>query len=103
MTCAPPRGLTGRGLLKRLSNPNSLKYRRHRAGSVPSITRVIQALILSSAVLGVFFLWEAYPLLPPDVFYALTFGWLLFVFDGALTFVRPRVSYYLGLALAVVA
>jgi len=65
--------------------------------------RVIQGLIIFSAVLGVFFLWQAHPLLPPDVFDILTFGWLLFVVDSVLTFLRPKISYYLGLVLAVVA
>jgi hypothetical protein len=68
-----------------------------------ALERGIQGLILFSAVLGVFFLWQAYPLLPGEVFDILTFGWFLFVVDGALTFVRPRASYYLGLALAVIA
>jgi len=45
----------------------------------------------------------ARPSLPPDVFYVLTFGWVLFVLDSALTFLRPKVSYYLGLILAIVA
>jgi hypothetical protein len=65
--------------------------------------KVIQGLIIFSAVLGVFFLWQAQPLLPPDVFDILTFGWLLFVVDSVLTFLRPTISYYLGLVLAVVA
>ncbi|HYA55514.1 MAG TPA: hypothetical protein VED22_01825 [Nitrososphaerales archaeon] len=68
-----------------------------------SAAKVIQALIIFSAILGVFFLWQAQPLLPPDVFDILTFGWLLFVVDSVLTFTRPRVSYYLGLVLAVIA
>lgn len=68
-----------------------------------SPTKVIQALIVFSAVLGVFFLLQVYYRLPPDVFYVLTFGWVLFVIDAALTFVRPRASYYLGLVLAAVA
>jgi len=68
-----------------------------------SVTRVIQGLIVFSTVLGVFFLWQAYPLLPGDVFEVLAFGWLLFLVDSLLTFVRPRISYYLGLVLAVVA
>ena len=68
-----------------------------------AVGKLIQALIVFSAVLGVFFLWEARPLLPPDVFDILTFGWLLFVVDSFLTFVRPRISYYLGLVLAVAA
>lgn len=68
-----------------------------------SMARVIQGLIIFSAILGVFFLWQAHPLLPPDVFDILTFGWLLFVVDSILTFVRPRISYYFGLVLAVIA
>jgi hypothetical protein len=68
-----------------------------------SAARAIQGLILFSAALGVFFLWQAQPLLPPDIFYILTFGWLLFVLDSVLTFVRPKVSYYFGLVLGVVA
>ena len=67
--------------------------------------KLIQGLILFSTALGVFFLWEAYPLLQSaiDVFYFLSFGWFLFLFDSALTFYRPRVSYYLGLVLAAIA
>ena len=68
-----------------------------------SLARVIQGLIVFSTVLGVFFLWQAHPLLPGDVFDILAFGWLLFLVDSVLTFVRPKVSYYLGLVLAVVA
>jgi len=68
-----------------------------------SVAKLIQGLIIFSAVLGVFFLWQAQPLLPPDVFDILTFGWLLFVADSILTFVRPRVSYYIGLVLAIIA
>ena len=68
-----------------------------------STARVIQGLIIFSAVLGVFFLWQAQPLLPADVFDILTFGWLLFVFDSVLTFVRPKISYYVGLVLAIIA
>jgi len=68
-----------------------------------SAAKVIQGLIIFSAVLGVFFLWQAQPLLPPDVFDVLTLGWLLFVVDSILTFLRPRISYYLGLVLAIVA
>ncbi len=68
-----------------------------------TLPRAIQGLILFSTVLGIFFLWQAYPLLPATVFYALTFGWVLFVVDSALTFVRPKVSYYMGLVLALVA
>ena len=60
-------------------------------------------MIVFSTVLGVFFLWQAHPLLPGDVFDILAFGWLLFVVDSVLTLVRPRISYYLGLVLAVIA
>jgi hypothetical protein len=67
------------------------------------VNRAIQGLIIFSALLGVFFLWQAYPLLPGEVFDILTVGWALFAIDSALTFVRPKFSYYLGLALAVIA
>jgi len=68
-----------------------------------SVAKVIQGLIVFSTILGVFFLWQAYPLLPGDIFDILALGWLLFLVDSLLTFVRPRISYYLGLALGVVA
>ena len=70
---------------------------------MPSVPRVIQGLIVFSAVLGVAFLWQAYPLLPTDVFEILAFGWFLFVVDSVLTFVRPLASYVLGLVLALIA
>jgi len=65
--------------------------------------RVSQWLILFSTVWGIFFLWYARPSLPTEVFYFIGFGWALFVVDAVLTFVRPRLSYYLGLVLAFVA
>lgn len=67
------------------------------------ITRAIQGLILFSTVLGILFLWQAYPLLPPEAFDFVGAGWVLFVVDSALTFIRPKESYYLGLALGVLA
>lgn len=63
--------------------------------------KLIQGLILFSTLLGVFFLWEVYPLVPSFVFDFLATGWVAFVIDSALTFVKPRVSYYLGLVLAL--
>ena len=60
-------------------------------------------MILFSTLLGVVFLWQAYPLLPPDAFGFVAFGWVLFVVDSCLTFLRPMVSFYLGIVLAVVA
>ena len=68
-----------------------------------SIGRAIQGLILFSTGLGVLFLWQVYPILPPLAFDFVAFGWVLFAVDSALTFVRPRVSYYLAFALAVLA
>ncbi len=68
-----------------------------------ALPRAIQGLILFSTLLGVFFLWVAFPLLPDAVRYILAFGWGLFVVDSILTFVRPRVSYFMGFILAVVA
>ena len=68
-----------------------------------TIPRMIQGLIIFSALLGVAFLWQAYPLLPSEVFDILAFGWFLFVVDSVLTFVRPLASYVLGLVLALIA
>jgi hypothetical protein len=73
------------------------------ARQVAFVPRLIQGLILFSALLGVAFLWQAYPLLPSYVFDILAFGWFLFVVDSILTFVRPFASYLLGLVLAVLA
>ncbi|HKT22239.1 MAG TPA: hypothetical protein VJR06_06520 [Nitrososphaerales archaeon] len=67
------------------------------------LTRAIQGMILFCTLFGVAFLYEVYPVLPSFVFDAVAFGWVLFVVDSALTFVRPNASYYLGLVLAVVA
>lgn len=67
------------------------------------VTRAIQALILFSTVLGVFFLWEVYTLLPAIAFDFVALGWVLFMADSILTFLRPRASYYLGLVLAILA
>jgi len=73
------------------------------ARQVATVPRIIQGLIIFSALLGVAFLWQAYPLLPSDVFWILAFGWFLFVVDSALTFFRPMASYVLGLVLALIA
>jgi hypothetical protein len=70
---------------------------------LPTLARAIQGLILFSTALGVFFLLQAYQVVPADVFYILLTGWLLFAFDSVLTFIRPKVSFYLGLVLALVA
>jgi len=67
------------------------------------IIRAIQGLILFSTALGVFFLWQVYPLLPPTAFDFVAFGWVLFLVDSILTFIRSVPSYYLGLALALFA
>ena len=80
-----------------------MKYGIRPRASVERLTRAIQGVILFSAVFGVAFLYEVYPQLPSFVFDSLAFGWVLFVVDGALTFVRPRISYYLGFVLAAVA
>ena len=65
--------------------------------------RLIQALIVFSALLGVPFLIQVYPLLPPIGFDFVALGWVLFVADSALTFVKPRLSFYLGFVLALAA
>ena len=67
------------------------------------VTRAIQGLIIFSTVLGVFFLWQVYALLPALAFDFVAFGWVLFLIDSILTFVKPRVSYYLGLVLGLLA
>jgi hypothetical protein len=68
-----------------------------------STGRAIQGLVIFSTILGVLFLWLAYPLLQAVGFYFVAFGWVLFVVDSVLTFVRPRISYYLGFVLALIA
>ena len=65
------------------------------------VGRLIQALIVFSVIVGVFFLWEVYPIVPSFLFDFLALGWFLFLVDAGLTFVRPRASYFLGLALAI--
>ena len=91
-------------LLKRVSNSRHSSYtgllgepRMFHSG------RSIQAVILFSAALGVLFLWQAAGLLPGFVFDFIAFGWVLFVVDSALTFVRPRISYLLAFVLAILA
>lgn len=68
-----------------------------------SIPRLIQALVLFSVVLGVLFLVQVQGLLPQEVFDFVAVGWVLFIVDAALTFAKPRVSYYLAFVLAVLA
>jgi hypothetical protein len=65
--------------------------------------RTIQTLVIFSTVLGVLFLLQAYRLVPTSVFEFVTAGWILFVVDSCLTFLRPRLSYYLAFVLAVLA
>ena len=68
-----------------------------------STGRAIQALVIFSSALGVLFLWLAFPLLPALGFDFVAVGWVLFVVDSVLTFVRPRTSYYLAFVLALLA
>ena len=68
-----------------------------------ALGRAIQGLILFSSAFGALFLLQVFPVLPPEAFDIVTFGWLLFVVDSVLTFLRPRVSYYLGVVLAILA
>jgi len=72
-------------------------------GARRRIGRAIQACVLLSVVLGVLFLAQAYGLVPSFVFEFVAVGWVLFVIDAIITFVRPRVSYALALVLAVLA
>jgi hypothetical protein len=65
------------------------------------VGKLIQGLILFSTVFGAFFLWEVSDQVPSFVFEILATGWALFVIDSILTFIRPRISYYFGLVLAL--
>jgi len=65
--------------------------------------KAIQATVLFSTVLGVAFLWQVYGLVPPFVFDFVAAGWVLFVADSALTFLRPAASYVLAFVLALLA
>lgn len=67
------------------------------------LQRAIQGAIIFATLFGIPFLVEVYPILPRVIFYSVAFGWVLFVIDSALTFVRPALSYYLGLVLAALA
>jgi hypothetical protein len=46
---------------------------------------------------------QVYGVVPSWLFLSVSIGWGLFVVDTVLTFVRPRISYYLAFALAVLA
>jgi len=67
------------------------------------VSRLIQALIIFSTVLGVLFLVQVYPLLPSAAFYIVALGWVLFLIDSALTFFLPKPSFYLAFVLALLA
>ena len=70
---------------------------------MPRSTSAIQVLIIASAILGVALLWEIRSMVPANVLEIVTVGWILFVVDSALTFLKPTPSYYFGLVLAVLA
>lgn len=65
------------------------------------VGKLIQGLILFSTVFGAFFLWEVSDQVRSFVFEILVAGWALFLIDSIITFVRPRISYYFGLVLAL--
>ncbi|HZW85263.1 MAG TPA: hypothetical protein VFE91_05115 [Nitrososphaerales archaeon] len=65
--------------------------------------RAIQGLILFSVLLGPVFLWQVYPLLPPEGFDIVAVGWALFVIDAVMTFLRLKPAFYLGFVLALLA
>lgn len=65
--------------------------------------RVVQGLILFSTLLGVVFLLQVYSRLTPIGFDIVAVGWLLFVLDSFLTFVRPTAAYYLAFVLSLAA
>ena len=67
------------------------------------IGKFIQALVLLSVLLGALFLAQAYSQVPSFVFEFVAVGWVLFIIDAALTFVRPRASYAFALVLALLA
>jgi hypothetical protein len=90
-------------LEKSFLTPQILIYPPSAAASVPAAAKVIQGLIIFATLLGALFLWEVYPLLPPAGFDFVAIGWVLFVVDSILTFVRPKPSFYLGFVLALVA
>ena len=68
-----------------------------------SLARVIQAIVIFSVALGVVFLVQVRGLVPDYVFDYVAAGWVLFVVDCGLTFLRPRISYALAFVLAVLA
>jgi hypothetical protein len=70
---------------------------------VPTLAGAIQSLILFSVLLGVVFLVQVYGVLPGPVFDVIFVGWVLFVVDSVLTFVRRTVAFYLAFILAVLA
>ena len=60
-------------------------------------------LIFFSTILGAAFLYEASGLVPAEVWDFVATGWILFVIDSFLTFVRPETSFYLAFVLAALA
>ena len=70
---------------------------------VVRLGKAIQASVFLSIILGVLFLVQAYSALPSFVFQVVAVGWVLFVVDGALTFLRPVISYVLAFILAILA
>lgn len=67
-----------------------------------SIGRVIQGLIILSALLGILFLVQVYGVLPQNAFVFVFVGWVMYVIDSVMTFVRPTVSFYFGFVLAAI-
>ncbi len=65
--------------------------------------RAVQSLVVFSAVLGVPFLLEVNGLLPAAAFDFVFAGWVLFVVDAFLTFLRPVPAYALAFVLAILA
>ena len=81
--------------------PYTLKYATTKATPMASLGRAVQALIIFSALLGAVFLVEVYGNVPMLLFEIVAVGWIFFVADSIMTFVRPRVSYMMGFALAL--
>jgi hypothetical protein len=74
-----------------------------RCVDVLSSGRAIQALVIFSTVLGVAFLWQVNGILPSYVFDFVATGWVLFLIDSVLSFMRPRFSYAMAFVLALLA
>ncbi|HYB76532.1 MAG TPA: hypothetical protein VEC08_06210, partial [Nitrososphaerales archaeon] len=65
------------------------------------IAKTIQGLIVASTLLGIALLFEIYAVVPLEVFEIVSIGWVCFVIDCFLTFIRPNASFCIGLILSI--